>query len=639
MTIFNSTSRSNLQRTNLHSSDISGIKTNERNLTNFQLEQMGTPDNVSTVLWRLSSTEERRELLATNNINADDPSANLSDIPQIERRGKATGDVTKLKPIPGKHFDEAIFRRWYTEQNLDVSQITIFTGGNDPKTGELNRVALSNRAELQAYVKKHFSDFRDGEIIRHYGTSWEQVAPPKVEFDLKTAKNIVESFRQYGLILDTEGLNKGLDELFGNNDTQRKQFEQFLVNNGLISLPQQGDMILLRDRSFGGQVYGAIREASFYLIETVSGTGELIVGAGKTAYDLNPVGLVSDTLRAYGVNIPEGAPSTTRGIRSVTSVVAAAGTVLSNPSVLIARHKQLAAQGRYGELIARSALDIVTLVTTLKAGANLARNLAAKANLGEKLPQLLRNKSPAELNKIASDAEKLASRLEKEAPALLKNGLEKQAKSNKALVTETTISSTGKTAPIKAASPKTGEQVFTELTRELDLGPTRPSTAKIDSTESVRIARENDWVDANGQGSKIPLAVEPHGKATAIRTELGKTGSDLQSAHIGPTSVLKEAEGYSRRLADTILLDPATHRAFDSLWKDWAQGLRRAGRTDCSVQELHNVMVRAIEAAPNLSQATKDAMIWKLGHELYSQLGLRPTDRLVLPYPNVTPQP
>jgi hypothetical protein len=251
----------------------------------------------------------------------------------------------------------------------------------------------------------------------------------------------------------------------------------------------------------------------------------------------------------------------------------------------------------------------------------------------------LRNKSPAELNKIASDAEKLASRLEKEAPTLLKNGLEKQAKSNKALATETTISSTGKTVPVKAAPPKTGEQAFTELTSELDLGPTRPSTAKIDSAESVRIARENDWVDANGQGSKIPLAVEPHGKATAIRTELGKTGSDLQSAHVGPTSFLKNADDYSRYLADTVLLDPATHRALDSLWKEWAQGLRSAGRTDCSVQELHNVMVRAIEAAPNLSQATKDAMIWKLGHELYSQLGLRPTDRLMLPYPNFTPKP
>jgi hypothetical protein len=66
MTIIDSTSSSNLQRTNLQSSDISGIKTNESNLTNFQLEQMGAPDNVSTVLWRLSSPEERRELLAEN---------------------------------------------------------------------------------------------------------------------------------------------------------------------------------------------------------------------------------------------------------------------------------------------------------------------------------------------------------------------------------------------------------------------------------------------------------------------------------------------------------------------------------------------------------------------------------------------
>lgn len=113
----------------------------------------------------------------------------------------------------------------------------------------------------------------------------------------------------------------------------------------------------------------------------------------------------------------------------------------------------------------------------------------------------------------------------------------------------------------------------------------------------------------------------------------------MQSGHFAPTSFLRDLLGYSRGDADTVLLDRATHAAFDQHWKDWAMGQRRAGRTTVSVSELYAVMLDAIDQIPNMEQRVKNAMAWRLQLELFRDLGLAPTDSVTLPYPNITAVP
>lgn len=165
-----------------------------------------------------------------------------------------------------------------------------------------------------------------------------------------------------------------------------------------------------------------------------------------------------------------------------------------------------------------------------------------------------------------------------------------------------------------------------DITNELGLEPPQLNRAR-DIAASVQDAAD----------FRIDVAVQPHGRASEVRAALGVTGQESQSAHIGPTSFLRRILGYSRSAADTVLLDPATHRAFDNFWKDWAKSQRRAGRTHCTAGELFNVMGQAIDQIPGLPSRTRDAIAWRLHMELFRDLGLTPDSTLELPYSNINP--
>jgi hypothetical protein len=122
-----------------------------------------------------------------------------------------------------------------------------------------------------------------------------------------------------------------------------------------------------------------------------------------------------------------------------------------------------------------------------------------------------------------------------------------------------------------------------------------------------------------------------------VRTGFGVTGRELQSAHIGPTSILRRVVNYSRSAADTILMDPAAHATFDAHWKNWAQAQRRLGATQCTAGELFDVMLDAVGKIPDLPQRTKNAIAWRMELEFFRDLGLSESTVLDLPYPNIRP--
>jgi hypothetical protein len=151
----------------------------------------------------------------------------------------------------------------------------------------------------------------------------------------------------------------------------------------------------------------------------------------------------------------------------------------------------------------------------------------------------------------------------------------------------------------------------------------------------VADAKAAGFINAGGSPRAVDLALQPHGSAPTARDELGLTGKDAQSAHVGPTSALRDLSNYSRSEALTALLPPETHAAFDAHWKEWAQAQRRKGETHATIGELHKVMVDAIDQTPNLSAKTKGALAWQLEIELFHNLGLSESSTIALPYRNI----
>lgn len=194
---------------------------------------------------------------------------------------------------------------------------------------------------------------------------------------------------------------------------------------------------------------------------------------------------------------------------------------------------------------------------------------------------------------------------------------------------------------ITGAVPK-GEEVFEEISRELGLAKesdlsdagTKAQAAKsaVDDAEAAGFTR-------GGEPGSTDLQTQPHGDATYVRGAKGVTGATHESAHVGPTSALKDVPGYSRSAAETTLLPKEVHAALDSYWKNWAIAQRQAGQTQTTAGEIYRVMQEAIQQTSGIAQRTKSTLIWRLQLELFRDLELTPTTAVRLPYPNIKPIP
>jgi hypothetical protein len=191
----------------------------------------------------------------------------------------------------------------------------------------------------------------------------------------------------------------------------------------------------------------------------------------------------------------------------------------------------------------------------------------------------------------------------------------------------------GSSRPQVSGAPR-GPEVFDEISNELDLDPATLDTEG-DAAAAASDARSAGFVGPQGQPGTVDLAVQPHSTASEVRGAYGVSGADVQSAHVGPTSFLRDAPRYSRGQAQTVLLERSVHGAFDRYWKDWAMDQRRMGNTTCTVSQLYSVMLDAIDQIPGLAQRAKNALAMRLQLEIFRDLGLQPTDTLELPYKNI----
>lgn len=189
---------------------------------------------------------------------------------------------------------------------------------------------------------------------------------------------------------------------------------------------------------------------------------------------------------------------------------------------------------------------------------------------------------------------------------------------------------------LKEAEGARGPEVFDELGKELGPG-TKGSGPGV--RNAVKDAQEAGLVGKEGAPGKADAALQPHSSAPKVRAQYGVSGSEVQSAHIGPTAFLRALKNYSRSAADTVLLRRDVHAAFDRHWLEWARKLRRAGAEDVTVAELYTEMLDAIQQIPGLEQRVRNALAWRLELELFRDLGLTPEQRVPLPLENVKPAP
>ena len=195
----------------------------------------------------------------------------------------------------------------------------------------------------------------------------------------------------------------------------------------------------------------------------------------------------------------------------------------------------------------------------------------------------------------------------------------------------------GIAAATALAPPGPADHAETSFAGVSDAWDAAATAAGAASENAVADAAASGFLGPRGEPGTVAAGVQPHSSASDTRGGMGVSGSTHQSAHIGPTSFLRGVDDYSRGGALTMVMDRATHAAFDAHWKSWAQDQRRAGRDRCTVGELRTVMHAAIGQIPGMNAQQRGALTWLLDIELQKTLGLLESQTVDLPYKNIGP--
>lgn len=126
----------------------------------------------------------------------------------------------------------------------------------------------------------------------------------------------------------------------------------------------------------------------------------------------------------------------------------------------------------------------------------------------------------------------------------------------------------------------------------------------------------------------VDVELQKHSQAPKYR----QPGSGDQSAHVVPTSALRDTSGYVRSDALTVLLPPNIHAQFDNYWKAWSRAKAATGLKQVKVNEFLEVLKKGLDTVPELKGKVANTMYWRAELEVYSELGLKPTDLIRLPY-------
>jgi len=192
-------------------------------------------------------------------------------------------------------------------------------------------------------------------------------------------------------------------------------------------------------------------------------------------------------------------------------------------------------------------------------------------------------------------------------------------------------------ADTEAAFQHLGQELGTELPRPASTPPRRQQVES-----AFQDAQAAGWVDQQGNPVRVGAVVQEHGAAADVRAATGQTGQTRQSAHIGATSLLRTLQGYSRRLALTVLMPPPQHQAFDRHWMRWISNRRRAirafGSSDfrAPLTDVLEAQRQAIRQTPGLSDQQRGTLEMLLQREVHTLASTLPNGMSTLvPLPAV----
>jgi hypothetical protein len=366
------------------------------------------------------------------------------------------------------------------------------------------------------------------------------------------------------------------------------------------------------------------------VVDTLKGTGKgLVLGGGggliggASSTIASPVlrqtaAIGGDAALNAGVAYAETGNLRDAALAGVSSIAVSGGTAAArhSPPGTSAGERWAA---NAGQSVRRQTRNVVAaaMLGTARVPAFRGTGAAAGAIIAEPIPG----------RPTVAEAATTPSRATEEAPVKPSDAADQQT-APAAVAAENAVATTRATNT---------EEVFAEISAELGLtASTQAAQPGVRGT--VADAQAGGLIGPQGQPGTVDAAFQSHGSASDVRAQYGVTGAQQQSAHVNATAFLKDTPNYSREAAPTLLLDPATHRAFDNQWKQWAIAQRRAGRTECTIGEMRRVMHAAIDNIPNMPPRVKGALAWQLDLEIQS-LGLADSLPIALPYSNVKPTP
>jgi hypothetical protein len=137
--------------------------------------------------------------------------------------------------------------------------------------------------------------------------------------------------------------------------------------------------------------------------------------------------------------------------------------------------------------------------------------------------------------------------------------------------------------------------------------------------------------DEKKTGANVDVAAQKHRDKTDYRKD---SGYQVQSAHMVNSSSVNDISDYVRDNAVTVLLPRDLHKKFDDYWKDWARKkiAKDGNKATVTVAEWEKVLNDAADSVAGLKGRTADTMSFMIRTELYNTLGLKPGQRLRVPF-------
>lgn len=321
--------------------------------------------------------------------------------------------------------------------------------------------------------------------------------------------------------------------------------------------------------------------------------------------------------------------------------------------------RSIGEDGDYSQAIGRLGFDVLTTIGTGGLGAGSKTSKAAKAGRvgdtasdlssagrvgrGSLLSNLWERLSGGRAGRTVDDAPSRAgTALEDTVEISGRSGVDQHARiTSSGSEAMTTQRAMDRTTPVKAGEYFDWGGIVDDIGFSQKAGPEAAAATnrweRIDA--AVADAERAGLMKPGGKPGTVDAAFFPYKRAPQMREALGKSGDELQGAHLNPDAAMKRLDvSWNKGEGLSMGLDSFRHnQVMDAHWKDFAQSMRYSGHSTVPATMWRQKLWESVEQVGGVERRTKDAMQSAIFHELHAKHGLDAFDDVVLPYPNIGP--